>query len=76
MTKPRDYRDEADIDEQLDAIRTVPRYEALELYRTCLDCAYAQGRVDGVNAAQQSVRETFAQTIAADLQFLQRQEEE
>lgn len=44
--QPRDYRDEADIDETLDAIRVAARSEARELYRACLDTAYHQGRID------------------------------
>jgi hypothetical protein len=46
MSEPRDYRDNADIDEALDIIRTSTRTAARMLFRTCLDTAYAQGRSD------------------------------
>lgn len=44
--QPRDYRDEADIDEQLDVIRVAPRDQARMVYRDSLDVAYHQGRTD------------------------------
>lgn len=44
--RPRDYRDDADVDEALDAIRVAPRPQARSLYRACLDTAYHQGRID------------------------------
>jgi hypothetical protein len=43
---PRDYRDPQDVEEAVDAIRVGSREAALELYRTCLDFAYMQGRLD------------------------------
>ena len=46
-SKPRDYRDDADVDDALDALRACPdREQAKTFYRACLDCAYQQGRVD------------------------------
>ena len=44
--KPRDYRDPQDLEDSLDAIRVAKRERALEFFRTCLDTAYHQGRVD------------------------------
>jgi hypothetical protein len=44
--KPRDFRDPADIDDALDAIRVADRAKAREFYLTCLTTAYHQGRCD------------------------------
>jgi hypothetical protein len=51
---PRDFRDDIDIDEALDRMRTLPRAKARELYLICLQCAYHQGRAEvaGELAAQ------------------------
>lgn len=46
MSKPRDYRDDADVDEALDCIRIGDMQQARELFMNCLDFAYSQGRVD------------------------------
>lgn len=46
MTKPRDYRDDGDLDDALDCIRVATRSAARDLFRTCLDLAYTQGRTD------------------------------
>jgi hypothetical protein len=66
QTKPRDYRDAGDVAEQLDTIRVAARAEALELYRTCLDVAYAQGRAEA--AAEMTERAAgLLRALAADL---------
>ena len=62
--KVRDYRDEIDIDEQLDAIRVIPRDQARELYSACLDSAYHQGRYEGVNAVAHKTQRMAAEVIA------------
>lgn len=46
MSEPRDYRDPADVDDAVDAIRTADRAKAREFYLCCLDTAYHQGRCD------------------------------
>jgi hypothetical protein len=46
MSTPRDFRDPVDIDEALDCIRVATREGARELYLTCLETAYRQGRMD------------------------------
>ena len=45
--EPRDFRDAADVDEAIDAIRTCPdRQQARALYLQCLTVAYHQGRME------------------------------
>lgn len=43
---PRDFRDEIDLDNALDSLRTMPRDKAREFYLICLQCAHAQGRCE------------------------------
>lgn len=62
--KPRDYRDPIDIDEQLDAIRVTDRAQALSLFRSCLDAAHLQGRMEGASEAAEIANKTIAATFA------------
>jgi hypothetical protein len=46
---PQDYRDDIYIDENVDLIRVAPdRDRAREFFRVCLDLAYRQGRMEGL----------------------------
>jgi hypothetical protein len=66
MDNPRDYRDQADIDEALDIIRTAHRDEAAQLYRVTLDCAYHQGRAEGAGRMLRHAKGVFGR-LAADI---------